>query len=251
MTQGEWDGCADANKMLAFLHGKASNRQFQLFACASVRRLGADDERTLRWVESLEKGHPEGEPETVEIRVPFVGTFWDKPRPGAPPYVTLDSLVSPYTVVGVIEALKLFNDLPAECSGIVFEVLVNNGDVADYGAPLFRVVPLRVPRVNYMRVAQSVEADRVALVHDVFGSPFRPVACDPAWRTADVLRLAQSIHSERAFEHLPVLADLLEEVGATDGALLGHLRCGSPHWLGCWGLTAVLGQEEAGQPTSS
>ena len=56
-----------------------------------------------------------------------------------------------------------------------------------------------------------------------------------------VLR-AESVSAARRFEDLPVLADLLEEAGLTDAALLGHLRGPGPHALGCWALDAVLGK---------
>jgi hypothetical protein len=64
-----------------------------------------------------------------------------------------------------------------------------------------------------------------------------------ALRTAGVFRLAESIYAERAFDRLPVLADLLEEAGATDAAVLAHLRGPGPHALGCHALDAVLGKE--------
>jgi hypothetical protein len=55
--------------------------------------------------------------------------------------------------------------------------------------------------------------------------------------------LAEVIYDGRRFEDLPVLADLLEEAGLTDAALLGHLRGPGPHALGCHALDAVLGKQ--------
>jgi hypothetical protein len=77
----------------------------------------------------------------------------------------------------------------------------------------------------------------------LFGNPFRRAPFDPAWRTADVQRLAGAIYAGRAFDRLPVLADLLEEAGATDARLLGHLSGPGLHALGCHALDAVLGKE--------
>jgi hypothetical protein len=77
----------------------------------------------------------------------------------------------------------------------------------------------------------------------VLGTEGGDVRCDPAWRTAEVLRLAEAVYAERAFDRLPVLADLLEEAGATDAQLLAHLRGQGPHALGCHALDAVLGKE--------
>ena len=92
--------------------------------------------------------------------------------------------------------------------------------------------------------ARAYRAERPCdLLRCVFGNPFRPVTFDPAWRTAEVLRLAEAIYAERAFDRLPILADLLEEAGATDAALLAHLRGPGPHALGCHALDAILGKE--------
>jgi hypothetical protein len=89
-----------------------------------------------------------------------------------------------------------------------------------------------------------------SLVRDVFGNPFRPATCDPAWRTPDVLDLAQAAYEER---HLPagtldaarlaVLADALEEAGCSNADILDHLRQPSEHVRGCWAVDALLGKE--------
>jgi hypothetical protein len=82
-------------------------------------------------------------------------------------------------------------------------------------------------------------ADRVRCL---FANPFRSAPFSPSWRTAEVLRLAGAIYAERAFDRLPILADLLEEAGTTDAALLAHLRGPGPHTLGCHALDAALGK---------
>jgi hypothetical protein len=63
-----------------------------------------------------------------------------------------------------------------------------------------------------------------------------------AWNGGVACRLADGIYEGRRFEDLPVLADLLEEAGLTDAAILGHLRGPGPHVLGCWAVDAVLGR---------
>src|SRR5262249_60130535 len=70
-------------------------------------------------------------------------------------------------------------------------------------------------------------------------APFRAVALAPGWLSANdraARRLAASIHDDGAFDHLPVLADALEDAGCTDPELLGHLRSAGPHGPGCWAL---------------
>jgi hypothetical protein len=89
----------------------------------------------------------------------------------------------------------------------------------------------------------------VALLHDIFGNPFHPVAFDPAWRTPTVVSLAQAAYDERLLpsgeldrDRLLVLADALEEAGA-DTVLLEHLRSPGPHVRGCFAVDALLGKE--------
>jgi hypothetical protein len=99
---------------------------------------------------------------------------------------------------------------------------------------------------DWQKVEQAEQAAQAVLLRDIVGNPFRPPRpLDPAvlaYNGGATRRLAQSIYDGRRFEDLPVLADLLEEAGCTDAALLGHLRGPGPHVLGCWALDAVLGK---------
>jgi hypothetical protein len=80
------------------------------------------------------------------------------------------------------------------------------------------------------------------LIRDLFGNPFRPVAFDPRWRTADTVGLARGIYDERAFDRLPLLADALMDAGCADEQVLGHCRSEGPHVRGCWVVDLVLGK---------
>ena len=77
----------------------------------------------------------------IEIKSPMVGTFYSKPKPDKPDYVTVGAKVTPKTVVCQIEAMKLFNEIAAECSGTIAEVCVKNGAAVEYNEVLFRVDP--------------------------------------------------------------------------------------------------------------
>jgi hypothetical protein len=81
------------------------------------------------------------------------------------------------------------------------------------------------------------------LLHCIFGNPFRTVAFDPRWRTADVLGLARGIYEDRAFDRLPLLADALMDAGCGEDQLLAHCRSEGPHVRGCWVVDLVLGKE--------
>jgi acetyl-CoA carboxylase biotin carboxyl carrier protein len=75
------------------------------------------------------------------INSPIVGTFYAASGPDVGPFVTVGSRVSPDTTVCIIEAMKVFNEIPASLSGTVREILVENGAPVEYGQPLFRVEP--------------------------------------------------------------------------------------------------------------
>ena len=77
----------------------------------------------------------------VEIKSPIVGTFYAKPSPDSPPYVEVGSHVTEQTVVCVIEAMKVMNEIKAEVSGTIVEVLITNGQAVEYGQVIFRVKP--------------------------------------------------------------------------------------------------------------
>ncbi len=77
----------------------------------------------------------------VDIVAPIVGTFYGAPAPDAPDYVKVGDKVTPGTVLCIIEAMKLMNEIEAETAGIIAEVLVQNEDPVEYGQVLFRVRP--------------------------------------------------------------------------------------------------------------
>jgi hypothetical protein len=83
----------------------------------------------------------------------------------------------------------------------------------------------------------------ISFLRDIFGNPFRPVTVDPAWRTTNVVGLAQAIYDERAFDRMPILADALEEAGCANGEVLDHCRGPGPHVRGCWVLDLLRGRE--------
>lgn len=73
------------------------------------------------------------------IRSPMVGTFYTSPDPESPVYVKVGDQVGPETTVCIIEAMKVYNQIPAEVAGKIVVVLVENGEPVEFGQPLFRV----------------------------------------------------------------------------------------------------------------
>lgn len=78
---------------------------------------------------------------TITINAPMVGTFYSKPNPESESFVKVGDTVSPDTVVCIVEAMKVFNEIPAECSGKVVEILASDQQAVDFGKPLFRIQP--------------------------------------------------------------------------------------------------------------
>ena len=77
----------------------------------------------------------------LKITSPMVGTFYSASSPDAEPFARVGSRVQPDSVVCIIEAMKVFNEIKAECSGSVIKVLVNSGQAVEFGQPLFLVKP--------------------------------------------------------------------------------------------------------------
>ena len=83
----------------------------------------------------------QAEANLVPIKSPMIGTYFTSPSPDAPPFVKVGDHVGPTTTVCVIEAMKVFNEIPAETAGQIVAVLVDNGEPVEFGQPLFKVDP--------------------------------------------------------------------------------------------------------------
>jgi acetyl-CoA carboxylase biotin carboxyl carrier protein len=73
------------------------------------------------------------------IKSPMVGTFYSRPNPKAEPYVKVGDRVDTTTVVCIIEAMKVFNEIPAEVRGTIVSVLCEDGEAVEFDKPLFKV----------------------------------------------------------------------------------------------------------------
>jgi len=84
----------------------------------------------------------EGEPlsgDFADVTSPFVGSFYRSPSPDTPSFVDVGSVVRPGQTLCIIEAMKLMNEIEAECAGTVVEVFAQNGKSVEYGQKLFRI----------------------------------------------------------------------------------------------------------------
>jgi acetyl-CoA carboxylase biotin carboxyl carrier protein len=80
-------------------------------------------------------------PPSLEIESPMIGTFYRAPSPESQSYVEVGSEVNPETIVCLIEAMKVMNEIKAEVKGVVTHILVENAKPVEFGQPLFRIRP--------------------------------------------------------------------------------------------------------------
>jgi hypothetical protein len=236
VTEAEWDACTDPlklldfllgrtskEKMLAFLHGRPSDRKARLFAVACCRRVWhlLTDERGRRAVEVSER-YADGLASREEMEAAYLATDQaprtpmqhEGPRPPR-------NLLSAAHFAAHPKARVVTHSVAQVAAGLAW---------AGTGGGCL------------VRYAEE-QAHQCVILRDIFGSLFRPARVDPAWLAREggtVPRLAAAVYEERAFARMPILADALEEAGCTDADILGHLRGPGPHVRGCWVLDLLL-----------
>jgi len=121
--------------------GFATAAQEILVAPAHTAAVSAAAPAPIAAVEApREKGEkPAPDPNLVLVKSPIVGTFYEGPSPGAPPFVGVGERVQPGKVLCIIESMKLMNEIEAEHSGIIESRLVLNGQPVEYGEALFAI----------------------------------------------------------------------------------------------------------------
>jgi len=135
----------DAVHSLIGVMGSGGIRELDLsFGDVSIRLRGQGQASGVAPVAALpDFGAPSAvfEPQTVDslITAPMIGTFYSSPSPADPPFVGVGERIEAGQVVGIIEAMKIMNEIVADRAGIIAEVLVTNGEAVEYGSPLFRV----------------------------------------------------------------------------------------------------------------
>jgi hypothetical protein len=208
MTEQEWLNCPYANRMIAGRRGwRRSTRKLRLLACACLRRVWPLLSPAGRHGVEVAELHADGKVSNAELQAASLGY---KQR----------GKIADNGVHCVTAANRLFRSWVAGAlSHAAWAVAVEG------------------PKHDAEVLAQ------VSLVRDVFGNPYQAIAIDPGWRPPTVTALAQTVYDRRAFEHLPILADALEEAGCTDAAVLDHCRGPGPHVRGCWVVDLLLGKE--------
>ncbi|HEU0115146.1 MAG TPA: acetyl-CoA carboxylase biotin carboxyl carrier protein, partial [Thermomicrobiales bacterium] len=76
------------------------------------------------------------------ITAPMVGSYYAAPSPGSPPFIEIGDAIEPGQPIGIIEAMKIMNEIVADRGGVVDAILVENGQAVEYGSPLVRLRPV-------------------------------------------------------------------------------------------------------------
>jgi hypothetical protein len=231
MTPDEWEAATEPQQMLRFVRDKASDRRLRLFACACLRRvltlLGDSlvNRKTVEFAERFADG--------LATRNELHGQAWGPPGRASP--------VVLWSAFAAAETAAQYGAGVVRLSAVGRFPLGTAGSSAD----LALVEEMMSPEQQAW--AEAAEQDeRLAQAHaarDIIGNPFRPVAFDPRWRTADTVGLARAIYEDRAFERVPLLTDALMDAGCGDNQLLAHCRSDGPHVRGCFAVDLVLGKE--------
>lgn len=248
MTEAEWRSSNNIGAMISYLRKNASERKQRLYACACCRlvwnSLPCDASRLA--VEGSERfaDHEIPQQEFEALAIEASRVHWGHDALDDDRLMSLAKFAADYAaalpddswqlwLVGD-EVAQLLEGKVLESEGVSPEALESwASEWAESGGP-----PGWTSRDVYGEVRQ--------LLRDIFGNPFRSVTLNPAWRTSNVVALAQSIYDDRAFERLPILAAALEDGGCDNADILNHCRQPSPteHCRGCWVVDLVLGKSQ-------
>ena len=220
MTEAEWLAATDPVLMLTFLQKGGANRsgggrrRLRLVGCGCTRRVSEHlTERGLRWLELGER---------------MADNLLSKPQrreAGASDFGPFDG-----------QRIDHQADSAAWCT------VCSNVMIAALGAAgAVEIATWR--RSGDAHVADGERGIQAALIRDIFGNPFRPVAVDSSWFTSTVIKLAEGIYAERAFDRLPILADALQDAGCDNEDILSHCRTGGLHVRGCWVVDLLTGRK--------
>ncbi len=210
MTERQWNSCRNPDQMLTLLGGSASARKLRLFGCACCRRVPSlfDDERRLRALEVAERfadGRAKARTLQRALRV-----MEETRLPGYGPNATWAAW---YCCRTSVDAGSIHRNISLEVAS------------------------------GRRRAGEA--AAQAALLRDVFGNPFRPLALDTAWlawHDGLVVSTARRMYDTRDFSEMPVLADMLEDAGCADPQVLEHCRGPGPHVPGCFLIDLLLGR---------
>ncbi len=187
-------------------------RKVRLFGCAAVRRLWRHLVEDHRNLVELAEWVADGKSHATEL---------------------LPLIEHGVAVEGTLHGSEMY---AASAAGWVCESSIEDG--IEYA-----IEDIFDASVNAPDDPEEEHLHQKALLLDIFGNPFRPVAFDPRWRSESAVALARTAYDTRNFTLLPILADALEEAGCDHPDVLSHCRePNGVHVRGCWVVDGVLGK---------
>jgi len=240
MTEEQWLSCTNPMPMLDFLRGKASDRKVRLFACACCRRIWHLLTDVSRKAVEVAEQYADGLVTSEELSDP-----WPLHLPNPMPSIPAEWSNAKAEASGG-DATRLAAAKDTRTMGIVFFTWVARYAAGAVAWKIVGAAKNSTHAASWASAWNQTEADeyeeQVWLLRDILGNPFRPASLGPSWLTPDVITLAGHIYQDRAFCHLPELADALEDAGCHDPDILGHCRGEGEHVRGCWVVDLVLGK---------
>ena len=270
MTEAEWLAGEDPRPMLELVRERGSERRLRLFLCAGCRYTWPflDQQFSGRAVEIAERyadglasddalwpAHSSAEIPTFGIERRQSTEF--RSRKSLPQSVrkliamgelSEDDLLAPEGVAEKEEAARAEQERARSAAAELAYRCSSLGPLAEV---------LRLTPDGFDSPTLLTDAGWPGwLLRDLFGNPFRPVSLNPAWRTPDVVAIAQAAYDERIAPdpanpgwltidptRLAILADALLDAGCEDEVILSHCRSERPHVRGCWLIDLLLGKE--------
>jgi hypothetical protein len=213
MTEADWHTSTDADLMLRFLKrrkNRPSERKFRLYAVACCRRLWPVMEEPCRQAIVVAEQYADGQANDEALAAASQVVVGRQRRRGV-----VDARIAWEASEG---ATRPRSAIPVKS---VFSARLLSGTNPEL---------------------LTDDESLAALVREIVGNPFRPVAIKGAWLTGSVTGLAQAIYDERGFERLPILADALVDAGCDNADMLDHCRAPGPHVRGCWVVDLLTGR---------
>lgn len=143
-TSPATDGVINAVRELITMMSKGGINELDLSTGDVTIRLRSATETTTvmtspRVAETGNTSAPLMEPEGHMVTAPMIGTYYSAPAPGEAPFVQIGDEIEAGQVIGIIEAMKIMNEIVSDSSGVVAETLVENAQPVEYGSPLMRL----------------------------------------------------------------------------------------------------------------
>jgi hypothetical protein len=242
-AEAAWFTCTDPRPMCSLLRGKERGRKFRLFASACCRHVAhlLTDERSHHALDIFER-FLDG-----ELTMKEYGLGEREAAKACAAQARIAGASESSRGVSEADSVRLFASMFAaqavtDCFGAVASAAADcRGALRGYGtAELTNDAQLREAGD---RIESTECAAQAALLRDIFGNPFQPIAFDPAWRSDAAVKLARQMYASGDFEAMSDLADALEDAGCENERILNHCRYAAiTHVRGCWVVDLVLGK---------